>query len=68
MSMKGRVQRLERVAGLPILQDSASLDTRSLARKLAFVLHCGIHEPNGPTADAALAIARALQSPSEKRT
>jgi hypothetical protein len=67
MSMKGRVQRLERGSGPPVLQDSASLDMRSLARKLAFVLHCGIHEPNGPTAEAARAIARALQSPSEKR-
>jgi hypothetical protein len=58
---------LEKVAGPSVFQDSVSPDMRSVARKIAFVLHCGIQEPTGSTAEAAIAIARALKSPEEKR-
>lgn len=67
MTMKGRLQRLERVLGPSILQDSVSPDMRSIARRIAFVLHCGLQEPAGPAAEAALAIARALKSPEQER-
>lgn len=67
MTLKGRIQRLERVAGPSILLDSVSPDMRSVARRIAFVLHCGIQEPSGPAAESALAIARALESPEQER-
>lgn len=62
MTLKGRIQRLERVGGPSILRDSISPDMRSVARRIAFVLHCGLHEATGPSREAAIKIARLLSS------
>jgi hypothetical protein len=67
MTLKGRLERVEKVAGPSVFQDSVSPDMRSVARRIAFVLHCSLQEPTGPAAEAALAIARALKSPEQKR-
>jgi hypothetical protein len=62
MNLRGRIQQLERKAAPADLQDKRSPDMRSIARKIAFVLHCGLHEPTGPSREAAIAIARLLSS------
>jgi hypothetical protein len=67
MTLKGRLYLLERKAEPTNSEDSASLDMRLLARKIAFVLNCGIEEPNGSASEAARAIALTLLAVRDKR-
>jgi len=68
MALKRRLDRLEKTAGPSISQDEAQLDMRSLARKIAVILYCGIEDPDGPAGDAGRAIARVLSRTEEKQS
>ena len=67
MSRATRLDRLERQHGRAEPQDDVCLDMRSAAREILFALSRGIHDPEGPAAEEARSMMRALHLSEEAR-
>ncbi len=66
--MERRLQRLERQFVPSAMREDVSLDDRQLARQILFVISRGIHDPEGPAAEEARSMMRALHLSEEDRS